>query len=436
LKKGSRQRTGSGEGKKRRKQKPVAKTKLTKLLSLIPRYALFTLLIFTPLARGSVQGWAITVIHMVTLIALTAILLEKNIAGNWKWIATPLDKPILILIILAILSTFFSLHKQTSFWSTILLFNYLIIYYLVIHTIDTRTRFKQLIYLIIGIATFLSIFGMLKRTGLNPFPWWNYTDLKSSIISSTYGNRNHMAGYLEMSIPLIMGLFLIGFRNIKIAFMLCLTLLFFSTLIFSYSRGGWLGTLTGLILMASVLLTNRYFSKKKLIAALTAGFTVIALIVLSSTPVVERILTFEQSIDMPNHIGRIRVWEEVNKMIKDHPLLGTGPGTFATIFTQYQPPGTTRHFTMAHNDYLHFTAEVGFPLIALIVWITIVLFVKGFNKMKSPSRLVRGITLGAMSGITAILIHSITDFNLHIPANALLFTVLAAMVVAPEPEQN
>ena len=48
----------------------------------------------------------------------------------------------------------------------------------------------------------------------------------------------------------------------------------------------------------------------------------------------------------------------------------------------------------------------------------------------------RATTLGAMTGITAILFHSITDFNLHIPANAILFTVLAALVVAPLPVKD
>ena len=66
----------------------------------------------------------------------------------------------------------------------------------------------------------------------------------------------------------------------------------------------------------------------------------------------------------------------------------------------------------------------------------IALYRKGFRKLKNPSRLVRGITLGAMSGITAILVHSISDFNLHIPANALLFAILAALVVAPLPVHN
>ena len=65
--------------------------------------------------------------------------------------------------------------------------------------------------------------------------------------------------------------------------------------------------------------------------------------------------------------------------------------------------------------------------------IGIALFKKGFKKLKNPSRLVRGITLGALAGITAILVHSIPDFNLHIPANAILFTILGALVVSPLP---
>ncbi len=64
---------------------------MTKALSTIPRYSIYALLIFTPLARASIQGWAITIIHMVTLIALTAFLLEKTWTWNWKWIKTPLN---------------------------------------------------------------------------------------------------------------------------------------------------------------------------------------------------------------------------------------------------------------------------------------------------------------------------------------------------------
>lgn len=404
----------------------------------VSRYAIYALLIFTPLARGSVQGWAVGVIHLVTLIALTAFLLEKSLTWNWKWINTPLDKPILCLLLLCFLSSIFSLHRYTSIWSLILLLNYLTIYYLVIHTIRTRAQFRQLIYIIIGVATFLSIFGLFKWIGANPFLWWEYPDLKYSadFLSATYGNHNHLAGYMEMAIPLLLGLFLMGFRGGKLLLLIFLTFLTLTALILSLSRGGWIGLLIGLVFMALALVTDRHFRNKRLIAALTGGFVALTFIVLASTPVVERIRTLEQKKEIPNLSARVTVWKGVVEMIQDHPLFGTGPGTFATVFTQYQPPGFACRYFMAHNDYLHITSETGLPFIAIVVWMIIALYRKGFKNLKNPSRLVRGITVGAMSGITAILVHSISDFNLHIPANALLFTVLAALVAAPVPVDN
>ena len=402
------------------------------------RYILYALLIFTPLARGSVHGWAVGVIHLVTLIALTAFLLNKILRWEWEWIRTPLDIPIALLLMLSFLSSFFSVHPRSSLWAMVLFVNYVVIFYLIIHTLRTRSQLRQLIYLIIGVATFLSIFGLFKRFGANPFPWWDYAGLKGDLpsVSSTFGNYNHLAGYLEMAIPLILGLFLAGFRGVRLILMIYLTSLMLAAIILSLSRGGWIGCLLGLGFMAVALATNRYFEHRKLIAALTGGFLVVAVVVLASTPVVERIRTFDQRGETPNFRARVTVWGVTVEMIKDHPLLGTGPGTFATVFTKYQPPGFASRYFMAHNDYLHFTSEVGLPLVAILAWMIIALYRRGFTKLKDPSRLVRGTTLGAMSGITAILFHSIVDFNLHIPSNALLFTVLLAIVAAPLPKHD
>jgi len=79
------------------------------------------------------------------------------------------------------------------------------------------------------------------------------------------------------------------------------------------------------------------------------------------------------------------------------------------------------------------TCLLAFPLMPIIILMVIALYRKGFKKLKNHSRLIRGTTLRAMSGVTAILIHSIVDFNLHITSNTLLFTVLVALVVAPLP---
>jgi len=406
---------------------------LTKSLPIITRYSLYALLIFTPLARGSVQGWAITSIHLITLIALTAFLIEKSFNQNWQWIKTPLDKPIIILIILSILSSIFSLHRHTSFWSIILLLNYLTIFYMIIHTIRTRSQLRQLIYLIIGVALFISVFGLFKLAGANPFPWWDYSELPTNRIASVYGNRNHLAGYMEMALPLFLGFFFISQSANKLFLKIFLVIFLVMSLIFSLSRGGWLGILAGLVFMAGALLADQYFNKKRLLLFIIGGFFLVTFLILASTPVVERIRTMMDKGQETTLHSRNMVWGGVAKMIADYPLLGAGPGTFAVINTQYQPPGVVPRHIRAHNDYLHFVSETGMFMIPVIIWMIIALYRKGFHKLKNPSRLVRGITLGALSGITAVLVHSIVDFNLHIPANAILFTILAALVVAPVP---
>ena len=188
--------------------------------------------------------------------------------------------------------------------------------------------------------------------------------------------------------------------------------------------------------MGFALLTSQYFERKGFLIALIGGFIAVAFIVLASTPVVERVLTMTERDPETNLHARILGWKGTIVMIKDHPLIGAGPGTYTTIFAQYQPPGTLKRRRMAHNDYLHFVSETGLLLIPIIVWMIVALYKKGFQKLKNPSRLVRGITIGAMAGITAILIHSIADFNLHIPANAILFTILGALIVSPIPETS
>ncbi len=405
-------------------------------LNNIPRYLLYALLIFTPLARGSVQPWAVAVIEIVTLIALTLFLIHNCLTRDWKWIRTPLDLPLCCLLVICLLSSFFSVHKWTSLWAFTLLVNYLTIYYLTIHLIKTRSQLRTLIYIIIGVATFLAVFGLFKRFGANPFPWWDYGDIRyvPYRLSSTYGNANHLAGYMEMAIPLLLGLFMLGYTRGKLFILFYITLLILTSLILTLSRGGWIGMLTGLIFMSLSLLYSKDFIYKKSLIGSIAGFIILALIILASTPVVERIMTLEQNVQEPSFEGRAKVWVGVIEMIGDYPILGSGPGTFATVCTQYQPPGQASRYFYAHNDYLHFISETGLILIPIIIWMIIALYRKGFKKFKNPSRLIRATTLGAMTAITAILIHSIVDFNLHIPANAILFTLLAAIVVSPIPE--
>jgi O-antigen ligase len=187
----------------------------------------------------------------------------------------------------------------------------------------------------------------------------------------------------------------------------------------------------GLAFMLGAILTTQYIGRKTITFIIIGGIIFWTFIVLSNRPVVMEILTLKEASEDTSLQSRVLVWEKTIDMVRDYPSLGTGPGTYSTIFTQYQPPGFTVRYFMAHNDYLHFISETGLALIVLMGWMIVAFYRKGITKLTNPSRFIRGTTLGAMSGVTAILFFSIYDFNLHIPANAILFTVLCAIIVSP-----
>ena len=151
-------------------------------------------------------------------------------------------------------------------------------------------------------------------------------------------------------------------------------------------------------------------------------------VLLASTPVVQRLNTLIENDAADNLEGRIRMWEGTRQMIADNVFTGTGPGTFTEAYPAYQEPGAAVLAVYAHNDYLQFMADCRVLIIPLMAWFLFLFFRAGFANMSNRSRQIRGITLGVMGAVVAILIHSFSDFNLHIPANFVLFTLLASMI--------
>ena len=408
------------------------------IFGTIPRLCLYALLIFTPLAVGSAPTWAMMVIHIITLIALTSYLIEKIVSWEWQWIRTPLDFPLALLLMVVLLSTLFSTDRYTSIWSLGLLANYVAVFYLTIHLVSSRGQLRRLLQTIVLTACFLSVFGLIKKAGANPFPWWDYDiglERELAMSSSTFGNPNHFAGYLAMALPVCSGMFLIGLKESQKILTGLFTLLILLAILFSLARGGWISSCFGMVFMGAALLviSKRIIITKKVLLLIAGGLLFIGLVFLFSTPAVEEFVTLKKASEDKKIQGRIVVWRRTVQMISDYPLLGSGPGTYATIFTQYQQPLAGGRHYMAHNDYLHFVSENGLPVLAIMGWLIFVCYRFGFHKLTHPSRLVRSSTLGALSGISAILLYSVSDFNLHIPANAVLFSVLAAIVVAPPP---
>ena len=126
--------------------------------------------------------------------------------------------------------------------------------------------------------------------------------------------------------------------------------------------------------------------------------------------------------------NRISIWRDTLTLIRQHPLFGTGLGTFSVAYTSVQTAFLDLLVDHAHSDYLEVVSELGLPggilVFSSIFWI-LARAARRYRKIQD--RFEAAVCLGCIGSISAILMHSLADFNLYIPANALVFTVVLAL---------
>ena len=119
--------------------------------------------------------------------------------------------------------------------------------------------------------------------------------------------------------------------------------------------------------------------------------------------------------------GRLMVFRGTTEMIRRFPQ-GVGIGKFESAFRPFQTASLGILFEHAHNDYLETTAEWGVA-VAIPFWIVIIgLFISHVRLLMTAKAVeTQGILLACTGGCFAILVHSLADFNLQIPSNAIVF---------------
>jgi O-antigen ligase len=275
--------------------------------------------------------------------------------------------------------------------------------------------------------------------------------------TGTYINRNHYAGFLEMIIPFSIALVL--YEHSKLSRLGLLTARWKGLLARgNLSRMGlWL---FAVIVMAAALLSSR--SRMGIIAAVSSiavmsvfsGFQrrsaawLAALIMICVTVLVLWIgagsaLARFGSISneyVSSNDSRLSLWRDTARLVGAHPLIGSGLGTFPVAFTAVQSTFLGKFVNHAHNDYLELASDLGIPAALLFFGSVVLLLGRMARKtLSSEAGFDRAVALGCLGSIAAILLHSLTDFNLYIPANAMLFSLilgLAAAICAAEPARK
>jgi O-antigen ligase len=449
----------------------------------IIEYGILGVIVWSPLPAASVYDWSILVIEIAVLVMVAAYLLMKESPQNNELLSLSLKWPrylfvgLFVFIFIQIIplpnfivkifspniysfqNIFSSDFSKIKFMSLSLipshtlregleLLSYFLFGFLIVKTITRRQQIMRIFYVLVIMGIFEAFYGMFELYSKNPRILFYKKIYGLDSVSGTFVNRNHLSGYLEMIIPLAIGLIIARVDFFSLAGLkwrgkvLRLSQKGFSTnliltagiivmslaIIFSKSRSG-----VFLLIFAFILffeLTVLYFGRvrhqqKGVKNFLKVSFLIIIFIsfYVGINATVERF-----ALDKLPNEGRLVYWSNATSIVRDFPLLGTGLGTFASVYPAYEESSLSGHLSHAHNDYLEYLSELGVVGMILLSGGIAFMVVSSFliwRVRRHPE--VKGLAMGSIVAIVVILIHSIADFNLHIPANMVLFTVVLSM---------
>ncbi len=341
--------------------------------------------------------------------------------------------------------TTISIYPNDTALALVKFLAYLCAFVLAAYLFDSRKRKSLIIRTLVFLGTFEAGYGVFQYlTGSHKiFTFTKVYDVSQA--TGTYINRNHFAGLLELTFPFVIASLFYSYQTwselretrgsnrsaressssgFEPAFYFFLLVILFLGVVFSHSRVGILGSVLTIVFLGLLLQvrTGQKIWTLGVVGLLACVFGYAVWIGLD--PVLAR---FDQ-IQAPGYTRterRLSLWKDEVRLVKDWPLVGTGLGTFRESFLRYQTALVESYVDHAHNDYLEFACDTGVLgsalLFAPILYLFFRMVLSFFN---DPRRYRRSVTLGCIGSTAALLFHSLADFNLQIPANALIFAVV------------
>lgn len=454
--------------------------------------ALLVLLVWLPLARGSNRLWAVSLFEVYVFL-LAAGWLFLYLRGRLPAPAslTGWGRPIVVLALLWLAWIGFQLvplpaallgwlspatlevrQAAADFlgeplaWAPLSLVPgetrahwlesaaYLCLFCLVAATVRGNTRPRVLAMTLVVSGLFQALYGTLfLLSGASQGLFWDSAS-HLEVATGTFVNRNHLAGYLEITTAVGIGLVLAGLGSVslphwraRLRYLIDLLLsptirlrvflvIMVIALVLTRSRTGNVGFFAALAAagLIYVLLRERRLLLKSLFVFAT--LFLIDLWIVGTWFGLEEVAQRLEATDAATET-RVTVWPALMAALGQYWIAGAGLGTFATAFLPFRPEAVGGFYAHAHNDYAQFLIETGVPGAALLAAMAILVGIHALRLLRNRSdRLVGGIAFGCLMAMIAIGIHGFTDFNLQIPANAATLIAVMGLAIACSPRSR
>jgi O-antigen ligase len=461
------------------------------MIDKVIKLLLIVLILFTPIAFGSMELWAYSLMELGILLIIILWAIQTGLVGlraSEKSFQSAIRNPqsalpmvllalFLLLVLFQMISlpsgilkflspktfalrsalsleesassfplSFFPLLTQIEFfkWLTLAGLFFFLQGWEPLGQSD-RTK-KQLLVAVMAAGVLESLYGMLEFFSGHRHILHVAAEHLVSSATGTFINRNYFAGYLLMVIPLSMGFLFsreshrtgrsMGWRHwvssldgktLLIGFGIMVMIL---GLLFSASRMGILSLLLSFSLISLFFRSpwkERSFSSR---AMLILGLAILWAAWIGLDAVIDRFFATSEGLK-----GRWVFWVNTFQIFKDFPIFGSGLGTYLQIFPMYRSFYTQSFTSHAENDFLQLASEVGIIGFGLLSVLFFYLFLKALSGIRSLSGREPGryIAIGGLVGMVALMFHSLVERNIQVPSNAFLYTFIFALVLRMAP---
>jgi O-antigen ligase len=389
-----------------------------------------------PLAFGAVQAWAWASLACMAASLLFLWGLECVQQGALKVDWSPLYLPAVLFLLLGTIQ-FLTHHTMDAIGtreSLLKLLTDLILFFLAgeLLVAGSPKVLRTFALSVVVYAFLLALFAILQFFSSGGLIYWSVKTAGNPF--GPYVNRSHYAGLMEMLIPLAATYVLSRPQRSPWRAWLGVSLLLpLASVLLAGTRGGVIALAVELAILLVIVLRHPLVAGGRGLAvgiAMGAVGAAALFFYLDSAGATRRLESVAKVVASPQTaLGERGIAaRDALRILRDYRWLGTGLGSFDTVFPRYQTLATDWRWTHAHNDYAEALAETGLVGGLLMVSALALFFRCAFGKLAKRLRHDVGwLQLGAAIGCCGLLVHSFVDFNLHIPANAAWFAVLAAV---------
>jgi len=396
------------------------------------------ILVFGPLATGAVRTLEFLIVQGLTLGVLLLWGVRVWVGGRTKFLWPPICWAVMAFVLYAIGRYLTCEIEYVGRRELIRILVYAILFFAILNNLHGQEETQIISYAMIFVAMGISCYAIFQFLTGSQYVWHFYTGHTPGRASGTYISPNHLAGMLEMLLPLGLTYTLVGrSKPLTKVFLGYAALVMVAGMGVTVSRGGWISAGVAIIVLFGVLTLHRNYRLPSLVLMVmmvaACGFFV------TKTQFFKERL--KAGVDDGKNLEvstRYELWRAATLMWRDHVWFGVGPGHYDYRFRAYRPEAVQLRPDHAHNDYLNTLADWGIVGGALVAAALVTLCAGLFKcwrfvrrsetEFRSSLSNKFAFVLGAALGLLALLIHSVVDFNMHVPANAIIAVSLTAFL--------